>query len=302
MKIRKNWEKLPALVGMLAFLTVWTACQDRKDTIRIATKPMTEQFILGEMLGLLVEENTPYKVKITKGIGGGTSNIHPAMLKGEFDLYPEYTGTGWLVVLKKDTFPATPEALFRDLKEEYKQKYHLIWSVPYGFNNSYSLAVNPEIANQYHLTRFSDLTKYPDTFVLGAEYDFFEIPKGYDELCQFYDFHFKNTKDMDIGLKYEAIRSGKIDVMNIFTTDGQLSGSGLVTLEDDKHFFPTYYCATVVREEALADYPGLEEVLLKMGHILTDREMAELNYQVDMQGRSEREVAKEFLQRKGLLN
>lgn len=301
MKIRKRRKSGPALAGMLALLLVWTACQERRDTIRIATKPMTEQFILGEMLGLLIEENTPYKVKITKGIGGGTSNIHPALLKGEFDLYPEYTGTGWLVVLKKDSFPASPDALYQDLKKEYEQKYRLVWLAPYGFNNSYSLAVHPEIASRYRLARFSDLAKYPDTFVLGAEYDFFEIPKGYDELCRFYDFHFKQTKDMDIGLKYEAIRSGKIDVMNIFTTDGQLSGSGLVTLEDDKHFFPTYYCATVVREEALHDYPGLEAVLLKMGDILTDGEMSDLNCQVDIQGRSEREVAKEYLQRKGLL-
>ena len=106
---------------------------------------------------------------------------------------------------------------------------------------------------------------------------------------------------MDIGLKYEAIKSGKIDVMNIFTTDGQLSGSGLVVLEDDKHFFPTYYCATVVREEALKSHPGLEEALNKMDGILTDNEMADLNYQVDMKGRSEKEVARQFLEKKGLL-
>lgn len=302
MKGMRRKSRISTVVWGLMLLFLWIACQDRKDTIRIATKPMTEQFILGEMLGLLIEEYTPYRVKISKGIGGGTSNIHPAMLKGEFDLYPEYTGTGWLVVLKKDTFPASPEALYRDLREEYRQKYKQVWLAPYGFNNSYSLAVRPEIADQYSLAKFSDLAKYPDTFVLGAEYDFFEIPKGYEELCRFYDLRFKKTKDMDIGLKYEAIRSGKIDVMNVFTTDGQLSGSGLVVLEDDRHFFPTYYCTTVVREEALADYPGLEEALQKMGGILTDRKMADLNDQVDIQGRSEKEVAREFLKRKGLLH
>ena len=91
------------LLPLLAFFLLTTACKDRKNTIRIATKPMTEQFILGEMLKLLIEQDTGLAVEITKGIGGGTSNIHPAMLKGEFDIYPEYTGTGWLVVLKKDT-------------------------------------------------------------------------------------------------------------------------------------------------------------------------------------------------------
>lgn len=91
------------LLPLLAFFLLTTACKDRKNTIRIATKPMTEQFILGEMLKLLIEQDTGLAVEITKGIGGGTSNIHPAMLKGEFDIYPEYTGTGWLVVLKKDS-------------------------------------------------------------------------------------------------------------------------------------------------------------------------------------------------------
>ena len=112
------------LLPLLAFFLLTTACKDRKNTIRIATKPMTEQFILGEMLKLLIEQDTGLAVEITKGIGGGTSNIHPAMLKGEFDIYPEYTGTGWLVVLKKDSL-LPPDTLYETLKKEYEQKFHL---------------------------------------------------------------------------------------------------------------------------------------------------------------------------------
>lgn len=104
------------LLPLLAFFLLTTACKDRKNTIRIATKPMTEQFILGEMLKLLIEQDTGLAVEITKGIGGGTSNIHPAMLKGEFDIYPEYTGTGWLVVLKKDSL-LPPDTLYETLKK-----------------------------------------------------------------------------------------------------------------------------------------------------------------------------------------
>lgn len=276
------------------------ACQERKKTIRIATKPMTEQFILGEMIGLLIEENTDLKVEITKGIGGGTSNIHPALVKGEFDLYPEYTGTGWLVILKKDSIIPSEE-LYKQLSDDYEQLYRLKWVAPYGFNNAYSLAVSDDNASRYGLKTYSDLVHHPDQFVFGAEYDFFEIHDGYQSLCNFYGLKFKKTRDMDIGLKYEAIKSGKIDVMNIFTTDGQLSGSKLTVLEDDKHFFPSYYCATVVREETLKEHPELETVLWKMNNILTDSEMADLNYQVDIAGRPEREVAADFLKRKGLL-
>lgn len=285
----------------ISLLLIFTACSDKKDTIRIATKPMTEQFILGEMLALLIENDTDYKVNLTKGIGGGTSNIHPALIKGDFDLYPEYTGTGWLVVLKKENFPGH-EQLYSQLQQEYQNQFDLRWIAPYGFNNTYSLALKNELAREKNLATFSDLANYPDQFSFGAEYDFFEIPMGYRELCDRYNLKFKDTKDMDIGLKYEAIRSGKIDVMNVFTTDGQLSGAGLTVLEDDRGFFPTYYCATVVREDALQRFPGLEVTLQKMNNILTNEDMIELNNQVDVQGRNEREVARDFLVSKGLLN
>lgn len=284
-----------------AFFFCYQACNPQEEVIRIATKPMTEQFILGEMLACLIQNETDLKVKIFKGIGGGTSNIHPAMLKGEFDLYPEYTGTGWLVVLKKDSLLPS-EQLYQAVSDEYRQKYDFIWSKPYGFNNTYSLATPLHIAGQYHLKNFSDLAEFPDQFRFGAEYDFFEIHEGYDAMCEFYNLKFKKTTDMDIGLKYEAIKSGKIDIMNIFTTDGQLNGAGLTVLEDDKHFFPSYFCCTVVRGETLRKYPELEKILSRMDNILTNSEMSELNYQVDIAGKSEKEVAEHFLRKKGLIH
>ena len=288
------------LLALFIGLVLLSGCESRKDTIHIATKPMSEQFILGEMLALLIEENSDLHVKITKGVGGGTSNIHPAMVKGDFDLYPEYTGTGWLVILKKDSL-LPPGQLFSELQKEYSREYGLKWVAPYGFNNAYSLAVSNEMAKKYNLKTFSDLALYPDLFTFGAEYDFYEINDGYADLCAYYNLKFKKNLDMDIGLKYEAMKSGKIDVINIFTTDGQLSKAHLTVLEDDKHFFPSYYCATVVREETLAAHPELEAILAKMQGILTDSEMANLNHEVDVKHRLEREVAAEFLQKKGLL-
>ena len=289
------------LLALFIGLVFLSGCESKKDTIHIATKPMSEQFILGEMLALLIEENSDLHVKITKGVGGGTSNIHPAMIKGDFDLYPEYTGTGWLVILKKDTL-LPPDQLFSELQKEYSREYGLKWVAPYGFNNAYSLAVSNEMAKKYNLKTFSDLALYPDLFTFGAEYDFYEINDGYADLCAYYNLKFKKNLDMDIGLKYEAMKSGKIDVINIFTTDGQLSHANLTVLKDDKHFFPSYYCATIVREETLKEHPELERILEKMNGILTDQEMADMNYKVDVEHRTEREVAVEFLKKKGLLN
>lgn len=297
--MKKNMKN--GLLALFIGLVLLSGCESKKDTIHIATKPMSEQFILGEMLALLIEENSDLHVKITKGVGGGTSNIHPAMVKGDFDLYPEYTGTGWLVILKKDSL-LPPGQLFSELQKEYSREYGLKWVAPYGFNNAYSLAVSNEMAKKYNLKTFSDLALYPDLFTFGAEYDFYEINDGYADLCAYYNLKFKKNLDMDIGLKYEAMRSGKIDVINIFTTDGQLSHANLTILKDDKHFFPSYYCATIVREETLKEHPELERILEKMNGILTDQEMADMNYKVDVEHRTEREVAVEFLKKKGLLN
>jgi len=270
-----------------------------KDTIHIATKPMTEQYILGEMLGMLIEQDTQLQVKLTQGVGGGTSNIQPGIEKGKFDLYPEYTGTGWNMVLKKDGLYT--EALFGELQTEYEESFDLRWAGMYGFNNTYGLVVQKEIADQYHLETYSDLAAVAGELTFGAEYDFFEREDGYDALCDAYSFYFKNTADMDIGLKYQAINEGKIDVMNIFTTDGQLSISDVTVLVDDKNFYPSYLCGNVVRQETLDDHPELEAVLAKLDGILADDVMAQMNYDVETEGKEPKDVAQAYLEENGLL-
>ena len=207
------------------------------------------------------------------------------MLKGEFDIYPEYTGTGWLVVLKKEVYYLrTP---YTRLEKRIRTKIPSKMAESVWIRQHLQSGGRRTFGKKYDLTRFSDLARYPDQFIFGAEYDFFEIHEGYEALCQYYDLKFKKTRDMDIGLKYEAIKSGKVDVMNIFTTDGQLNGANLTVLKDDKNFFPSYYCTTVIREETLKAHPELEQTLEKMKGILTNAEMAELNYEVDIAGRPE---------------
>ena len=271
----------------------------QKDTIQIATKPMTEQYVLGEMLDILIEQDTDLNVELTQGVGGGTSNIQPAMEGGEFDLYPEYTGTGWNMVLKHDGLYT--EDLFGELEKEYSERFHMNWVGMYGFNNTYGLVVRREIAEKYNLKTYSDLQSVADSLTFGAEYDFFEREDGYDALCETYGLTFGKTMDLDIGLKYEAINQKKIDVMVIFTTDGQLSASDVVVLEDDKHFYPSYICGNVIRAEVLEKYPELEAVFEKLNGLITDSDMAEMNYSVETENKEPRDVAEEFLRSHNLL-
>ena len=301
---RVKYKINPKLLIFGLFIVIFGAyfslnSKKKNKTINIATKPMTEGYILGQMLTELIEQDTDLKVNITNGVGGGTSNIHPAIVKGEFDLYPEYTGTSWEAVLKKEA--SYDESKFDELQKEYKEKYNLEYVNLYGFNNTYGLAVNKDIAEKYNLKTYSDLAKVSNNLIFGAEYDFFEREDGYKELQKVYNMNFKKQIDMDIGLKYQAMKDKKIDVMVIFTTDGQLAISDVVVLEDDKKMYPSYRAGTVVRSEILSEYPELKPVLEKLNNILDDKTMADLNYQVESEGKKPEDVAREYLQEKGLL-
>ena len=298
-KYKMNFKLIILGLFIIIFGAYFSLNSKKDKTINIATKPMTEGYILGQMLTELIEQDTDLKVNMTTGVGGGTSNIHPAIVKGEFDLYPEYTGTSWEAVLKKEA--SYDESKFDELQKEYKEKYNLEYVNLYGFNNTYGLAVNKDIAEKYNLKTYSDLAAVSNNLIFGAEYDFFEREDGYKELQKVYNVDFKKKIDMDIGLKYQAMKDKKIDVMVIFTTDGQLAISDVVVLEDDKKMYPSYRAGTVVRSEILSEYPELKPVLEKLNNILDDKTMADLNYQVESEGKKPEDVAREYLQEKGLL-
>lgn len=316
--MKKTWKKWVALgmtFGMMAGIagcgssknassestTEAVKNQEAAAPIKIATKPMTEQFILGEMLKLVIEDTTDYSVELTKGIGGGTNNIMPAMESGDFDLYPEYTSSGYIMVLKHDSDGISDEDMWKQLQKEYKDKYDMSWIGQYGFNNTYALIVREEAAKKYNLTKTSQLAEVSDELVFGGNSDYIERKDGFHLLCDTYGLKFKDVKDIDIGLKYEALKKGDIDVSNGFTTDAQLSNDNVRVLEDDKHLQVNYFCSNVVRNDTLKSHPGLEEAIMKLDNSITDKEMASLNYKVEVEGKEDVQVAKDYLTEKRII-
>ena len=272
----------------------------KKEAIKIASKPMTEQYILTEIIAQMIEAETDYEVEITKGVGGGTTNIHPALVKGEFDLYPEYTRTAWLNVLKREEMEKDDDKLYEQLLAEY-DGMGLTWTGLYGFSNTYGLAVRQETAEQYGLSTYSDLAAASGELIFGGNPDYIELETGYPRLCSAYGMTFKDTNQMEIALKYEALKNGEVDVINAFTTDAQLAANQLVLLTDDQVFFETFDAGTVVRKDALKDYPELQGILEKLNGMISAEEMQRMNYAVEVEGKEDREVAEEFLKEKGLL-
>ena len=292
-------------VMMLSLLILLSSCAKKEEStkvIKIATKPMTESYILGEMLSLL-SEDAGYKTEVTKGIGGGTSNIQPAILRGDFDMYPEYTSSGWVLVLSHKAKELPDDELFAELKKEYEEKFGLTWLGLYGFNNTYTVAVRKDTAEKYSLVNTSDLAPVSSQLVFGGNPDYIERADGFPALASTYGLEFARVADIDIGLKYKALTSGDIDVTNAYTTDAQLADpeNNIVTLKDDKNLQVNYFASTVVRQDTLAACPGLEEALMKLDGLISNDEMSHMNYEVEISGKDERDVARAFLQSKGVL-
>lgn len=297
--MKKNIKYVILFFAVCLFLMLMTC--DTRETLHIASKPMTEQYILTEIMKQLIETQTDYQVEITKGVGGGTTNIHPALVKGDFDLYPEYTRSAWLNVLKKTEMIKDDNELFEQLLEEY-QAMGLTWTGLYGFSNTYGLAVRQDTAESLQMKTYSDLAAVSGELIFGGNPDYIELETGYPRLCEAYGMEFKDVVQMEIALKYSALKSQEVDVINAFTTDAQLAANHLTLLEDDGKFFETYLAGTVVRQDALEKYPKLEEVLKLMNGLISEEVMQQMNYEVEVNGKEDAEVAELFLKSKGLLD
>lgn len=248
---------LGLLLAVVLITALFAGCGKTDTVIQMATKPMTEQYILGSMMKTLIEQETDLTVEITEGVGRRNIQYSARHGKRRFRLLSRIHRLRLNAVLKEESL--YDESMFAELQAGYAEM-DMTWTGMIGFNDTYGLVVTKEAAQKYNLKTYSDLAAVSNQLTFGAEYDFFEREDGYDALCETYGLSFKDTMDLDIGLKYDAIRQKKIDVMNMFTTDGQLSVSDVVVLEDDKGLYPSYVCGFVVRNEVLEKHPELQAV------------------------------------------
>jgi osmoprotectant transport system substrate-binding protein len=271
------------------------------DIVVLASKPFTESYILTEIMVLLLQHDTDLDIEYKNIEGGTTSILHPAILQGDIDIYPEYTGTAWQDVLKKENIVSDPQELFNLVQAEYEEQFQLAWLPTFGFNDTFTLAVKADLADNLNIKTYSDLAKVSNQLNFGAEPDFFERKDGFDNLVQTYGFNFKNTRQMAIALKYPAILSGEVDVINAFSTDGLLKRYDMVILQDDKNFFPSYLAAPVVRKAVLELHPEVGESLRKLAGLIDENLMIDMNYQVDEEKKDPQLVARDFLTNQGLI-
>lgn len=284
---------------VLGLALMISGCGQEPD-LTVGSKEFTESHLLAHMMASLIEENTDLTVERTVGLGGTEVN-HQALLRGDIDLYAEYTGTGLMAILGEDPMD-DPDEVYEFVSQKYADEMELKWLEPFGFNNTYTLAVRQEMADEMNLRTFSDLIPVSDELTIGATHEFLERDDGYGGLRVTYEgMEFGDTADLDPGLMYMAVANEDVDVISAFATDGRIPAFDLAVLEDDKGFFPPYYAAPVIRMETLEDYPELEDVLNQLAGLVDDDTMAELNYKVDEDGEREIVVAEDFLRENGLI-
>ena len=194
------------------------------------------------------------------------------------------------------------DVVYDIVQEEYADQFDLVWLDPWGFNNTYTLAMRPEQVEELGLSQVSDLEGVSEDLTFGATQEFLVRDDGLPGLTEAYDIEFADAVGLDPGLVYQAVDSEEVDIISAFATDGRISELGLVTLEDDQGFFPPYFAAPVVRQELLDEAPEVAELLNQLSGLIDDSTMAGLNLQVDSGGEEAEDVARAFLEEQGLLS
>jgi osmoprotectant transport system substrate-binding protein len=289
------------LLALALVLPLLGACGDDGDStkITVGSKDFTEQFIIGEMYALMLED-AGFKVDRKLNLGG-TPVAHEALKGGQIDLYPEYTGTALLTVLKLPV-SSDREEVFQTVAEEYRSQFDLVWLDAAPMNNTQALAMTKEGAAEYDIETISDMVAKASELRMIGPPEFVEREDGLPGIKKTYgDFDLKEYIPVEIGLKYKGLVEGQAEVAVAFGTDGQISAFELVVLEDDKGLFPPYQVAPVVRQQLLDESPEVEGVLNELAPYLTDDTMRRLNYEVDGNKREPADVAREFLVEQGLI-
>jgi osmoprotectant transport system substrate-binding protein len=216
------------------------------------------------------------------------------------DFYVEYTGTALTAVLGEASSNDT-EAVYRTVRDAYRNRFGFEVGPPLGFNNTFAIVVRNEDAQRLKLRTISDLVPHASQWRAGFGYEFMERSDGYPGLTRTYGLKFAAAPSiMDLGLLYRALKEHQVDVVAGSSTDGLIIALGMVILEDDRHFFPPYEAVTILRGGAVGEHPELRAALDALGGKISEGDMRQMNYAVDAQQRDPATIAREFRRARNL--
>ncbi|MBV8498763.1 MAG: quaternary ammonium transporter [Candidatus Eremiobacteraeota bacterium] len=268
-------------------------CAFDPNAVKVGSKNFTESFVIAEIYAQALER-TGMRVKRLFNLGS-TQIAIAAMVRGNIDCYPEYTGTALIDVLHLAPIP-DPRAAYAVVARAFAQRYSIVWLDPSPMNDSQALATTREIAQSKHLATLSDVSRAAPQLRLATIQEFLARPDGLPGLQRFYGgFRFAQVRTYDIALKYQALLEGRADVASAFSTDGEIATDSLVVLRDDRRFWSAYNVAPVVRRAALAARPQIARVLDAVSPAITDRAAQTMNAAVEKSQEDPADVAAAFL-------
>lgn len=300
--IKYGWKKALALVLAVGVLTGCGSKSGSADestkkssksqgTIVVGGKTFTEGFLVSELYSLALE-NAGYTVDRQYSLS--TQVLQDSLLSGEVDLYPEYTGTGLMTVLGEDAL-TDPQEVYDTVKKEYKDKYNLVWLDSSEVNDSTCIVMLRDKAEELGIENLSDLNKHAPELTLATFEGWAEREDNLPAMNKIYgEFKFKDTVNVDSGLKYSALDNGEADVIPGLTTEANLSDDKYVVITEDKKVWPPYYLAPVVRQETLDEHADIEEILNNVSASLDNETIISLISKVEKDGEDYEDVAYDF--------
>ena len=289
-------KKLLILLSLFTIVML-SGCTDNSNVIKIGHKNYTEQRITGNLLSVYLESKG-YETDVVEL--AGTMLNYNALINGNIDIYPEFTGTAYISIYGQSEI-LTPAETYAFVKEYALEQDDLVWLDPLGWNNTYVLSVTQELADLYNLVTISDLAEISATLTIGSDSEFINRNDGLVGLREVYGLEFASELSMDQGLTYAALANGDIDVNSSYSTDGRIAKFGFVNLIDDKNFFPPYFVTPVVRSEFAENNQAVIDALIELGGQWSDEELQVYNLMVD-EGADAREVATLMLRDKGFID
>ncbi len=264
----------------------------RTNSIVVGSKNFTEQIILGEIAAQQLERKLHIRVERKLDLGG-TLLTHEAIVKGDIDIYPEYTGTGATVILKQ-TIPEDPAQAYMVVKDAYLSRFQLVWLPPLGFNDTFAMVVRSLDGKRLSSPDLSAAASR--AWRLGIGFEFLTRPDGLRKLNKVYSMQWDGTaKSMDLGLLYQALEQKRVDMAAGNSTDAQLSDSKIMMLRDDRKAFPPYNACFIVRRSLLDQRPEVNWALSMLANRISDETMRGLNRRVEMGHQPIVHVVKDFL-------
>ncbi len=292
---------LGAMLLVMLLVSVIPLIANRDSDISIAGKLGTEPSIITNMYKILIEEDTDFTVRVRDGLGS-TSFVFNALESDEIDGYLEFTGTVLMDIVDSPPEVYDAEAVFEQAREAISEMYDFALLEPMQYNNTYGIAVTREFAEENNLETISDLGSIESQIVAGFTAEFNDREDGYPAIQETYNLSFNEVFTMEQQMRFTAIVSGEINLMEAWATDAALVEYDLVVLEDDRDVFPPYQGAPLFKQEFIDTYPEVEEALNQLAGLITDEEMQEMNYRVQFEDEDPYDVAYDFLSGAGLVD